>query len=134
VLHVAATDTPVDVGKEIARAADGKLKPGTGSLNPGGRSKQVREVVRLAREHTETAINTLVEIAKDPKAQAMARVHAAKTLLERGHGSPASEMDLEGFANQNVAVTFTFDPSGGNDPSPSGDEIEGELVGEEETA
>ena len=57
------------------------------SGNPGGRPKGVVEVIQLARKHTRTAIETLVEIAQSgPPA---ARAQAAQALLDRGWGKPS---------------------------------------------
>ena len=64
------------------------FQPGT-SGNPGGRPKGLSEVIALAREHTELAITTLVDIAKQTKAAPAARVAAASALLDRGWGKPA---------------------------------------------
>ena len=48
----------------------------------------------LARSHTDMAIRTLVAIAKQPKANASARVAAAQALLDRGWGKPQSKIDV----------------------------------------
>ena len=61
------------------------FQPGT-SGNPGGRPKGLSEVIALAREHTDLAITTLVDIAKQTKAAPAARVAAASALLDRGWG------------------------------------------------
>jgi hypothetical protein len=57
------------------------------SGNPSGRPKVVAEVQELARAHTVTALNTLVEIAKSGRTDA-ARVAAASAILDRGYGKP----------------------------------------------
>jgi Family of unknown function (DUF5681) len=62
------------------------FQPGT-SGNPDGRPKGLSEVIALAREHTELAITTLVDIAKQTKAAPAARVAAASALLDRGWGN-----------------------------------------------
>jgi hypothetical protein len=54
------------------------------SGNPSGRPKEVAEVKALARQHTTTAIETLVSIAKSKKATDVARVSACIALLDRG--------------------------------------------------
>jgi transposase len=56
------------------------------SGNPSGRPKRDREIEALAREHTDIAIRTLVEICGNPKATPSARVTAAGILLDRGWG------------------------------------------------
>ena len=68
------------------------FQPGT-SGNPGGRPKGLSEVIALAREHTELAITTLVDIAKQTKAAPAARVAAASALLDRGWGKPAQAIE-----------------------------------------
>lgn len=59
------------------------------SGNPGGRPKILGEVRELARQHTETALSTLIEVAKNPHSPAAARVSAAQALLDRGWGKPS---------------------------------------------
>jgi len=71
----------------VARSST-SFQPGT-SGNPGGRPKGLSEVIALAREHTDLAITTLVDIAKQTKAAPAARVAAASALLDRGWGKPA---------------------------------------------
>lgn len=72
------------------RGAGGKWLPGA-SPNPGGRPKIVADIRDLARQHSDTAINTLVNIATDGKAEA-ARVAAAVALLDRGWGRPTQPL------------------------------------------
>lgn len=64
------------------------------SGNPKGRPKSVAAVRELAREHTETAIDTLVNICMHGQNES-ARVAAANSLLDRGHGRPAQQLDVE---------------------------------------
>jgi HEAT repeat protein len=66
------------------------------SGNPGGRPKEVADVKALARVHTEMAIAVLVEIAKDKKKTANARVSAVCALLDRGYGKPAQALEHSG--------------------------------------
>jgi hypothetical protein len=61
--------------------------------NPGGHPKGLSEVIALAREHTELAITTLVDIAKQTKAAPAARVAAVSALLDRGWGKPAQAIE-----------------------------------------
>jgi hypothetical protein len=55
----------------------------------GSRSSAQKLILaERARQHTETALNVLVEIAENKNESASARVSAAQALLDRGHGRP----------------------------------------------
>ncbi|MEO8008213.1 MAG: HEAT repeat domain-containing protein [Betaproteobacteria bacterium] len=56
--------------------------------NPGGRPKEYGDIRKLAQQHTETAVATLVEIMNDVNAAPSARGSAATALLDRGWGRP----------------------------------------------
>lgn len=58
--------------------------PKTGSLNQDTRRK-ARAISVLAREHSDVAIKTLVEICQSGESEA-ARVNAADKLLDRAYG------------------------------------------------
>jgi hypothetical protein len=58
------------------------------SGNPGGRPKAYGELRELARQHTMTALQTLVEITERGENES-ARVTAATAILDRGWGKPA---------------------------------------------
>ena len=59
------------------------------SGNPGGRPTGYGDLRELARTHTETAVQTLVEkIMNDKDAAPSARATAATGLLDRGWGRP----------------------------------------------
>jgi hypothetical protein len=58
------------------------------SGNPGGRPKAYGQIRDLARQHTDVALRTLVEIAEHGENES-ARVTAANALLDRGWGKPA---------------------------------------------
>jgi hypothetical protein len=64
------------------------FRPGQ-SGNPGGRHASLKPVVEAARELSTFAIEVLREIAADKDAPPVARVHAANSLLDRGHGRPS---------------------------------------------
>lgn len=70
----------------------GKFKSGE-SGNPGGRPAGYGEIRDIARQHTDTAINTLVKVMNDSDATPSARVGAATALLDRGWGRPAQTIE-----------------------------------------
>jgi|AGTN01.1.fsa_nt_gi hypothetical protein len=70
----------------------GMFKPGV-SGNPAGRPKTELTIRDLARQHTEEAINTLLEITRSRSAPQSARVHAACALLDRGWGKPTQFLE-----------------------------------------
>lgn len=67
------------------------------SGNPTGRPKILlpdgRSLLDLAREHTEPAVMTLVEVMTDATAPPPARVSAASAILDRGWGKPKQELE-----------------------------------------
>ncbi len=58
------------------------------SGNPSGRSKDVADLMRLARKKCSKAINVCAEILEDESLPAVVRLDAAKILLDRGMGKP----------------------------------------------
>jgi len=62
------------------------------SGNPAGRPAVPAEVREQIRSHTARAIRVLVEALEDPDARV--RVAAAKEILDRGHGKPATVADV----------------------------------------
>lgn len=58
------------------------------SGNPGGRRKEDFRVKEFAKEHTQLAIETLVHLCENGKAEST-RLAAAVALLDRGWGRPA---------------------------------------------
>ncbi len=66
------------------RDKNGRFLPGI-SGNPGGRPREVGHVRELAREHSDEAIETLVDLMCHAKSDA-ARGAAAQALLDRGYG------------------------------------------------
>jgi hypothetical protein len=65
----------------------GMFRPGQ-SGNPSGRPKSDKTIQDLAKSHTLTALEVLVQIATDVKAPAAVRVQAASAVLDRGWGKP----------------------------------------------
>lgn len=79
------------------------FKPGQ-SGNPSGRPKIVmadgKSVRDFAREHTEAAVKTLVDVMTDDAAPPPARVSAASAILDRGWGKPVQEIE----AGENITA------------------------------
>ncbi|MBA9063122.1 hypothetical protein GGQ91_002510 [Methylobacterium fujisawaense] len=89
------------------------FQPGQ-SGNPGGRPKASARVRDAAREHTEAAIQVLVDIAMSGESEA-ARVAAANAILDRGYGKPTQPIDGDGEGGAiptGIVVTFVR-PNGG---------------------
>ena len=88
--------------------------------------KNLGHIESLARSHTRTAIKVLAGIMMEPTCQPMARVAAAKVLLDRGWGKPKemrhSEVDdnktLLKVVNEIVHVHETREQIEFNDQTP----------------
>ena len=63
------------------------------SGNPGGRPKILADIREVARAHTASAMNALVQIVENNNARPAARVAAANSLLDRGYGKPEAKID-----------------------------------------
>jgi hypothetical protein len=75
------------------RTSQGKFVKGQ-SGNPGGRPKLLSEVQELARAHTAENLEGLMEIARNAKSPAQARVAARVAVLDRAWGKPGQSVDL----------------------------------------
>ena len=80
------------------RAETGRFVPGQ-SGNPSGRPRRDENLAALARMYTEDAIAVLVSIANDPNANPSARISAANSLLDRGHGKPPQAVAVKTESN-----------------------------------
>ena len=85
--------SPENTADHVARSPSGRWAPGQ-SPNPGGRPKVAGAVRELARQHTETAINVLVEICEHGQSE-VARIAAAVALLDRGWGKPTIAVEVQ---------------------------------------
>jgi hypothetical protein len=77
-----------------------KWKPGQ-SGNPGGRPKEEREVLELARQHSPEAIRKLVEWMRSDSSKAS--IMACQALLDRAFGKPAQAVAVSG------SLTHSYD-------------------------
>lgn len=79
-------------------AKRGGKRPGAGRP-AGARSRATKQMnaslSELAREHTATALNVLVEVAKKGESDS-ARVAAANATLDRGYGKPSQSHEHTG--------------------------------------
>lgn len=66
-------------------------KPGQ-SGNPGGRPRVNHDIVALARQYTEEALQALHDALKDPRS----KVAAAQALLDRGYGRAIQRQEHTG--------------------------------------
>lgn len=79
-------------------AKRGGKRPGAGRPR-GAQNRATKEqkgtLQELARSHTETALKTLVEVARKGESDA-ARVSAANALLDRAYGKPSQAVEVAG--------------------------------------
>ncbi len=61
----------------------------------GSTARQITDVRDAARQHTLAAVGTLVSVMEDLKAPHSARVAAANSLLDRGHGKATQHIAAE---------------------------------------
>jgi hypothetical protein len=88
------------------RGIVGRPFPKGQSGNPGGRPKELRDVIELARSHTTDAIETLVAAMNfDSAPWGGARIAAANAILDRGWGKPQQTVS----ANVSVFDQMTDD-------------------------
>jgi hypothetical protein len=71
----------------------GRPFPKGQSGNPGGRPKELRDVIEQARSHTTDAIKTLVAAMNSDSTPWGARIAAANAILDRGWGKPTRPVE-----------------------------------------
>ena len=67
----------------------------TGGRQAGTPNKTTASIREAAQQYTDEALKTLVEVMGDETAPHAARVAAANSLLDRGHGMPRQELDVD---------------------------------------
>lgn len=93
------TDAKTPEGHSLLRDSKGRVLPGR-TLNPGGRPRQVRELLALARQSVPRALALAAEFVENTQLDARVRLDAAKVLLGYGLGSapkletPADDEEL----------------------------------------
>jgi hypothetical protein len=85
----------------------GAWKPGQ-SGNPGGRPKEEREVLQLARDASPAAIRRLVELMDCDSPRAA--IAAANSILDRAFGKPAQT--ISGDPDKPLSTNLGLDTSG----------------------
>jgi hypothetical protein len=84
-----------DVIDEINKpVAQGRWYAGMPSPNPGGRRKADVRLQDLAREHTEEALKTIIDLMKDAKTPRLTKLACARELLDRGWGKPMQMTEM----------------------------------------
>jgi hypothetical protein len=83
------------------RTQSGRFVPGQ-SGNPSGRPKRDEDLAALARTYSEDAIAALVSIVNDPNVNPSARISAANSLLDRGHGRPPQAVAVKTESNNDT--------------------------------
>jgi len=81
----------------------GGKRPGAGRPK-GTPNKATSAVKEFAQEYTEVALMALVEIVKNKDAPHAARVSAANSILDRGHGKPTQT--IAGDKSSPVTIDF----------------------------
>lgn len=76
------------------------------SGNPGGRPKGSAEFKTLCQQHTPEALAAVVAIMKSKKAHPGVRLDAAKYLIDRGWGKPATAIDVTGAEGKAFGVVI----------------------------
>lgn len=60
----------------------------------GGNNQNKLDLAELARTHTQSALDVLIAIMKNPAEVAAARVSSANSILDRGYGKAPQLLDL----------------------------------------
>lgn len=80
-------------GRTASPARGRPFQPGR-SGNPRGRPARDFDLAEVARCHTQEAIGTLLQVMRDAKSPAAARIAAASVLLDRGWGKAPQALNM----------------------------------------
>lgn len=72
----------------IWRDERGRIRPGSPSLNPGGRQRAISKLLEAARESVPNAFKFAVLLMNDKTVDPRVRLDAAKMIISYGVGSP----------------------------------------------
>lgn len=104
------------------------FKPGQ-SGNPKGRPVVDKDIQKIARQHTQQALDALIIALSEPRN----RVAAAVAILDRGHGKPGQTIDLNhrvvaAIASDADLAAIAFAGGGFAAPSKSDQDEPGDMV------
>ena len=88
----------------------------TGGRQAGTPNKTTASIREAAQQYTDEALKTLVDVMGDETAPPAARVAAANSLLDRGHGKPRQSIDadINGQQLTHLIVRFVDADGDGN--------------------
>lgn len=86
-------------GSEIGKKGAPRGRPfskGAPSANPRGRPACAAEIREIARKHGPEAMQTLIDIMRNPDIKTELRIRASDSLLDRGYGKAPQSLTGEG--------------------------------------
>lgn len=89
-----------------SRRHNGQFAPGV-SGNPKGRPKKLHKLAAAAREHTDEALGTIVDVMRTGKPSE--RLNAAVLILDRGWGKPTTMVEASVQAERVMPVKRVTD-------------------------
>lgn len=83
-------------------------KPGTfpkgKSGNPGGKPKELIDIIALAKQHAPAAFNRIVEIANMSTPDLKSKMKANEIILDRAYGKAPQAVNVSGELSHTVIV------------------------------
>lgn len=93
-----------------AKSTHGGARPGAGRKK-GSINKATADIRAAAQEYTDQALDVLFQIATAGESEA-ARVAAANSILDRGHGKPRQMVEVEADVKTTVTRIELVGPDG----------------------